>query len=333
MNQSKRSILKIIFPLFLGCLLVYYSFFKISFSELSDYFINANYFWIFLGTALGFLSHLSRAYRWKFLVEPFGLKFRIWNSVMAVFSGYLVNYTVPRAGEVSRATILANYDGIPFEKGLGTIVAERIVDVVVMICIILFMLVWKPELLIITFEELNSVALRVQTDEDPSSALIFILVTSLFVLVALFIVFKFGFSLLLFKIKKVITGVGQGVLSIFKLKQKWFFILHTLFIWLMYVLMFYVTTFSIDSISGLDFSIVLIGFIAASFSVALTNGGLGAYPLAVAISFSVFGVNEASGLAFGWIMWASQTVMIIFFGGISLIFLPIYNRIHSKKLN
>ena len=101
----------------------------------------------------------------------------------------------------------------------------------------------------------------------------------------------------------------------------------------MYVLMFYVTTFSIDSISGLDFSIVLIGFIAASFSVALTNGGLGAYPLAVAISFSVFGVNEASGLAFGLIMWASQTVMIIFFGGISLIFLPIYNRIHSKKLN
>ena len=94
---------------------------------------------------------------------------------MAVFSGYLINYTVPRAGEVSRATILANYDGIPFEKGLGTIVAERIVDVVVMICIILFMLVWKPELLIITFKELNSLALSVQTDENSSSALIFIL--------------------------------------------------------------------------------------------------------------------------------------------------------------
>ena len=127
----------------MGAVLVWYSLRKISFSELAAYFINANYLWISLGVFFGILSHLSRAYRWKYMLEPMGYSLRFSNSIMAVFSGYLINYTVPRAGEVSRATILTNYESVPFEKGFGTIVAERVADVFVMLLIIGFTLIWK----------------------------------------------------------------------------------------------------------------------------------------------------------------------------------------------
>jgi uncharacterized protein (TIRG00374 family) len=131
----------------LGAILVWYSFHRISFSDLSFYFKNINFMWVCFGAILGFLSHFSRAYRWKYMVEPLGYELRISNSIMAVFSGYLINYTIPRAGEISRATIISNYEKIPFEKGMGTIVAERVADVIVMILIISGTLLWKFDII------------------------------------------------------------------------------------------------------------------------------------------------------------------------------------------
>ena len=132
------------------------------------------------------------------------------------------------------------------------------------------------------------------------------------------------------RIRSFLTGFLEGITSIFRMEHKWAFIAHTCFIWAMYILMFHVTSFSINSISQLPFSAILIGFIAASFSVAATNGGIGAYPLAVYAAFSIFNIEEVPSLAFGWIMWSSHTVMIVVMGGLSLIFLPIYNRISPK---
>ncbi|NJN50160.1 MAG: flippase-like domain-containing protein, partial [Polaribacter sp.] len=108
--------------------LVWYSLSKISISTLVQYFKEANYFWIFLGLLFGILSHLSRAYRWKFMLKPLGYQPKFINSTLAVLIGYLVNLALPRAGEVSRAAVMANYEKIPFEKGFGTIVSERIAD-------------------------------------------------------------------------------------------------------------------------------------------------------------------------------------------------------------
>ena len=116
--------------------MIWYLFTKISPKELLDYFKKANYWWISLGLFFGVLSHLSRAYRWKFMLEPLGFKPKFTNSVLAVLVGYLVNLALPRAGEISRATVMANYEKIPFEKGFGTIVAERIADMIMMLIII-----------------------------------------------------------------------------------------------------------------------------------------------------------------------------------------------------
>jgi len=314
--NSITKALKLAVPLILGVALVWYSLSKVSINDLVDYFKDANYTYIALGLLFGFLSHLSRAYRWKFLIEPLGYTLRLPNSIMAVFATYLVNYTIPRAGEVMRATVISNYEGIPFEKGFGTIVSERIADLTVMFIIIAFTLALEFDFIF----------------QFISERFDFIRLLGIGALMLILAVFAFLFIKnsnlrIATKLRSFSIGLVEGVLSILRMKKKWAFIFHTFFIWTMYVLMFYITTFALPETSNLPLAAVLIGFIAASFSIAATNGGIGSYPIAVYGAFSLFAIAREPAIAIGWILWSSQTLMIVLLGGLSLILLPIYNRI------
>ncbi|OCK43711.1 hypothetical protein BA195_03120 [Tenacibaculum soleae] len=312
-----KKILKIILPLVLGGFLVWYSLSKVSIVTLLGYFKEANYWWIALGLFFGILSHLSRAYRWKFLLEPMGYKPDFGNSTMAVLVAYLVNYAVPRAGEVSRAAVMTNYENIPFEKGFGTIVAERIADLVMMLSIIAITL----------FVQFDFIYELLTKNFNPikTATILVALIVGGYLLTQYVKKAQAGIGL---KIKNFVSGLIEGVTSILKMKNKWAFIFHTVFIWAMYVAMFWAT---IPAINGLNvpFGGVLIGFIAGGFSIAATNGGIGLYPVAVAGALALFGINEEPATAFGWIMWTAQTLMIIIFGGLAFLFLPIYNK--NKK--
>jgi len=320
LSAQIKTILKITLPLLLGVALVWYSLSKISINELVQYFKDANYYWIGLGVLFGVLSHLSRAYRWKFMIEPLGYTLRLPNSIMAVFATYLVNYTIPRAGEITRASIITNYEGVPFEKGFGTIVAERVADMVVMLGIILITLFLEFDFIYQFF-----------ADRFNPTKIAFGIGVLIVGILLLYLFIKKSQSKFAIKIRSFVSGLIEGILSIFKMKQKWAFIFHTLFIWFMYVLMFYVTSFSLEETSSLPMAAILIGFISASFSIAATNGGIGSYPVAVFAAFSIFGIAKEPSIAFGWIMWTSQTLMIIVLGGVSLLYLPIYNRQNAKN--
>ncbi|MBT3548103.1 MAG: flippase-like domain-containing protein [Flavobacterium sp.] len=314
MTLSIKKILKTVLPLVFGGFLVWYSISKISVDILLGYFKDANYNWIFLGLFFGILSHFSRAYRWKFMLDPLGFKPKFTNSILAVLVGYLVNLALPRAGEVSRALVLTNYENIPFEKGFGTIVAERIADLIMMLCIIIVTL----------FVQFDFIYELLSNNFDPTK-----IGVVLVILILVFYIFTYfvkkatsGFFL---RIKTFVFGLVEGVTSIFKMKKKWAFIFHTLFIWAMYVLMFWAT---IPAIEGLEvpFGGVLIGFIAGGFSIAATNGGIGLYPIAVTAALALFDIPTEPASAFGWIMWTAQTAMVIVFGGLSFLLLPICNK-------
>ena len=314
MSHKTKKSLKIIIPLLFGGGLIWYLFTIIPPKTLLEYFKNANYWWISLGLFFGILSHLSRAYRWKFMLKPMGYTPRFINSALAVLIGYFVNLAIPRAGEVSRASVMANYENIPFEKGFGTIVAERIADLIMMFLII-------GVTLLIQFDFILQL---VKEKLDPVKIIIGLAVC----LIGGFFFYKYvrkstkGLGL---KIKNFIKSLVEGVTSIFRMKNKWPFIFHTVFIWAMYVLMFWAT---IPAIEGLQvpFGGILVGFIAGGFSIAATNGGIGLYPLAVAGAFTLFGVPEEPSTAFGSVMWAAQTAMVILFGGLSFLLLPICNK-------
>lgn len=309
-----KKVLKIVLPLALGSFLVWYSLSDISLETLGNYFKEANYSFIFLGLFFGILSHLSRAYRWKFMLEPLGFKPKFTNSILAVLVGYLVNLAIPRAGEISRATVMTNYEKIPFEKAFGTIVAERIADLIMMLSIVAITL----------FVQFDFIYDLLTKNFNPLKISIgfAILIVGFYIFTSFVKKATSGFLL---KIKTFVSGLIEGVTSIFKMKNKWAFIFHTVFIWAMYVAMFWAT---IPAIEGLNvpFGGILIGFIAGGFSIAATNGGIGLYPIAVASALALFDIPAETATAFGWIMWTAQTAMIVIFGGLAFLLLPIYNK-------
>ena len=128
------------------------------------------------------------------------------------------------------------------------------------------------------------------------------------------------------KIKSFLTGLLQGVLSIFKMKHKWAFLAHTFFIWAVYILMFWVIKYTVPETIALTTSQLLVAFVFGAFAMTATNGGIGLYPIAVSSALAIFGISSTSGDAFGWIMWISQTLMIVVFGAISFLVLPLWNR-------
>jgi hypothetical protein len=131
MKTKIISALKLILPLGFGVFLIWLFYDALCEDDKADLFAafgNANYWWVLLALIISFLSHVSRAVRWKFLLEPMGFKSGFWNRYHALMIGYLVNYAFPRAGEASRAGVLSKTEKVPFQKGFGTILAERAVD-------------------------------------------------------------------------------------------------------------------------------------------------------------------------------------------------------------
>ena len=248
------------------------------------------------------------------MLEPLGFKPKFINSILAVLVGYLVNLAIPRAGEISRATVMTNYEKIPFEKAFGTIVAERIADLIMMLSIVAITL----------FVQYDFIYDLLTKNFNPLKISIgfAILIVGFYIFTSFVKKATSGFLL---KIKTFVSGLIEGVTSIFKMKNKWAFIFHTVFIWAMYVAMFWAT---IPAIEGLNvpFGGILIGFIAGGFSIAATNGGIGLYPIAVASALALFDIPAETATAFGWIMWTAQTAMIVIFGGLAFLLLPIYNK-------
>jgi hypothetical protein len=283
--------------------------------EVFSYFKNANYGIVVLAVFLSVISHLIRAYRWNFMLEPLGYRPKLANNFMAVSVAYLMNIFIPKSGEVSRALVLSKYEKVPFDKGFGTIISERVIDL-----ILLFLFTLTA--LFLQFDKLYTYL----TDIVPVKkiGLGIAVLTALMVLFLVFLKYSKGnFSK---KIKGLVSGLKEGIFSIAKMKKKGPFIVYSLIIWALYIASFYTTTFALNETAGIDFGVVVITFVVGSFTFAFTNSGFGYYPLAIAGILVVFGFPETVGTALGWIVWTSNIAYILISGGLSFILLPIYNR-------
>ena len=314
-----KNFFKILLPISIGVFCIYFSFRSIDFSDFTKYFFEINYTWVAIGIILGALSHISRSYRWKYLINPLGYKLGFMNSVLAVFSAYLINYTIPRAGDLARATMISKYEKIPLEKTLGTIVAERAVDV---ICIIVLICIG----LIIEFQRISEKLISLTQDTEISLILIYFGAFLLLLFVSNRILKKSKYYK---SIANFFSGIIEGLTVIFKMKKRNLFIFHIIFIWLMYLLMFWATSKAFVELHEVTFFQLMISFTLAALSIMFSNGGIGIYPLAVEESLGWYGIQSTTGLAFGWVSWLSQTMMVVIFGGLSLFVLPFINR--NKK--
>ena len=316
MSKKLKSYIKILLPISIGIFCIFFSFRNISFTDFTNYFYEINYLWVFVGIFLGALSHISRSYRWKYLIEPLGYKLGFINSVLAVFSAYLINYTIPRAGDIARATMISKYEKIPLDKTLGTIVAERAVDVICILTIIATGLIFE-------FNRISEKLISLIENTEISVIIIYtgVIILILFVSNRVLRKSKYYKSILNF-----FSGIIEGLTIIFKMEKRVPFILHSIFIWLMYILMFWATSMAFFELHEVAFYQFMISFTLAAISIMLSNGGIGIYPLAVEESLGWYSVESTTGLAFGWVSWLSQTMMVIIFGGLSLFILPFINR-------
>ncbi|MDG2052244.1 MAG: lysylphosphatidylglycerol synthase transmembrane domain-containing protein [Flavobacteriaceae bacterium] len=318
MNKSLITFLKIGIPLGLGMFLIYYSYSKFTpqqLEEISAYFKKTDYTFVILSVVFNLLSHISRAYRWNFLLEPLGYKPRLLNNFMAVSVAYIMNIFIPKSGEVSRALIINKYEDVPFDKAFGTIISERVVDLI-------FLFGFTTIALLLQFDKLSEFLLNVLPNH-----IIYNLIAVLSVFLVLFLLaLKFFKSSIIKKIIRFFSGLKDGILSILKMKKNGSFIVHSFLIWGLYLLSFYTATFALNETSNIAFSTLIITFVVGSFSFAFTNSGFGSYPFFVAGILVIFSIPETVGTAFGWIVWASSIASIVFFGGLSLIILPFYNK-------
>ena len=169
-----------------------------------SYIKNADLKYIFISIFFGILSHLSRAFRWKYLLQPLGYKPKFINSILAVLISYIANLGVPRSGEILRATTLSSYEKIPFEKLFGTIVAERFVDLLILLSLIFLTFILQFELI---WEILNKRATNLKTLFIGAAILFFI-----FFIIKWFL--QKNNSKIFLKIKAILKSFIEGVISI-----------------------------------------------------------------------------------------------------------------------
>lgn len=314
------TVLKIILPL-IGILLMWYSLSGMTPQERSDMWEaikKANPLWLLISLIFGLLSHLSRAYRWKFILEPMGHKPSLWNSFSAVMIAYFANTFIVRTGEVLRGVVISKSEKIPFEKAFGTIISERIADLVMLILIMTAAVVLQSSELLDYFK----------TRANP--------IPSIIALSALLIGGIIGIRILknsshpfILKVRNFGLGVFEGVRSILHMKKNRAFIFHTLFIWSMYIAMFWIMTLTVPGLSGVSVGVVLAAFVIGAFSMSATNAGMGLYPLAMAGVFSFFGFLDTDGITFGWIIWGSQTIFNVLVGGICYLAFALRTKVAS----
>ncbi len=304
--------------------------------KIVDSFRKANYFWVGISILIAFLSHFLRAFRWNYLLKPLGYSVKPANSLGAVLVGYFANYGLPRMGELTRCTLVTKYDNVPFEVALGTVITERIVDMLLLLVIFVLTLFAQ-------FSQLKDLAVKYIVGPmtlkfngilaQPVKFIIFICI-----LVALFIGFmimrKRISAVLTGKFGNIIKGFGNGLSSVKDIDKKFQFIVLSLAIWACYFYSLYFCFFAFTGTSGLGHSECLVLLLFGTFGVAFSPGGLGAYPaILTALLISTYGVETISAVAFPWMAWSSQFILIVVLGILSLILLPIINKTKTDAVS
>jgi hypothetical protein len=221
--------------------------------------------------------------------------------------------TVPRSGEISRALVLKKYNDVPFDKAFGSIIAERIVDMVILF-----------GLIIVAFFVQYDVLKTFVLDKVPLKNLILFMVIGLVLFVTFILLYLYSKVKFIKKLKIKISGLKEGILSIFHMQKKWSYLGHTIFIWFTYIYMFYIGLLVISETSSLPLSAVITSFIVGSVAIAFTNSGFGSYPFLMAKILLFYQISETAGSAFGWIIWTSQMFLLVILGALS--FLPVLNK-------
>ncbi|WP_313000122.1 lysylphosphatidylglycerol synthase transmembrane domain-containing protein [Chryseobacterium gleum] len=315
-----KSILTIVISLAFAGFFLWLALRGLDFKVIQKSLAKANYLWVLFASVFGLLAYWFRAIRWNLMLEPMGHRISNSNALWSISFGYLMNLTIPRSGEVARATALYGVEKVPVDKSFGTIILERVVDLVCMMGFLGLTLLFKYDA-ILSFYKNSGITM------NPNK--IILVLSILIVGTVMFFVFKKKLSGIPFlgKVVSFIDGIFQGLTSIFKLKEKGKFILYTLGIWVCYYLAAYLVCFALPETSGFTFAdgffIIVVGTLGM---IIPASGGIGAYNLAMKYGFMALFISVGKsadfggemGLTYSFISLPLQIVIMLVMGLISI---------------
>lgn len=329
MRKRFFSILQYLLFLGGGIFLVWWQLKSMTEAEKTEFYAalqHANYWLVIPVSAMSILSHLSRSMRWKLLMEPLGYKPSLKNVFAVTMVGYLANAAIPRLGEILKCTFLARYEKLKADKLVGTIIVERSFDFV---CYLLFIgLTVLIQIDVVGSFVKKEINLIVDSPGMPIWVKLLIVAGVIvgIVLLVKWLFRKFPDSKIILKINNIIKGIGEGFRSIRRLQHSRAFILHTIFIWSMYLLQIYLGFFAMDGVNHLSIKAAFSVLSLATLAMIATPGGIGSFPIFVMQTLVIYNIDPPLGKAFGWLIWGVSTGIIVIVGLASLAALPYMNK-------
>jgi uncharacterized protein (TIRG00374 family) len=333
MNKKLLSFVQYIFFLGLGIFLLWLTLRKSDWNSILNDLKGARYIFLIPATLMLLVSHFIRALRWRILIEPLGYKPSVINSFLAVLIGYWANLAVPRLGEVLKCTILSRYEKVPADKLVGTIVAERAIDVCTLAVILIITILSQYEIIGGFASDAFGKFFVSNTGNFSlfKTAIVLLVITS-FIIFFIWMFRKLSHLAIVSKTKDVIRGIWQGLVSIRLIKNKSLFLLHSVLIWSLYLLSTYMGFFAMKDMAQYGIRGALSALTFGSFGMIIPSpGGIGSFQYAIQQVMMLYGVTPEKGLSLGMLIWFAQTGIIIVFGTVAFLLLPVINNKRNEK--
>lgn len=323
---------KYLVPLALTILLVWYMFTKIDVEEmLSIIRHGVNYWWILLAMGISVLSHIVRAARWRIQLITLGIRPPFMALCCSIFGTYALNLVFPRLGEVWRCAYISRRQQAPFATVLGSMVADRLSDTIMVLCITIFTFIVARSGMTAFLTKYPIGADLISAISNPATW-----VAAILAIAAIWGILHFGRNnRIIRKLTDTLTSLWQGFASVARMKGKWAFLGYTLAIWGCYFMQLYVAFYAFsftDALchtSGLAFGLLpcLVAFVLSSIGMAVpSNGGLGPWNVAVMFGLAIYGISDTQGSAFSILVWSAQTIMLVLLGIYTMVYISIGKR-------
>lgn len=326
MNKNIKTGIQTIVFLTIGIVLFYYA---IGDASIGEEIQKANWFWIGVSLVCGVLSHLARALRWNLLLGPMGYRASSWASFHAVILGYLVNLVLPRVGEITRPAVLSKIEGIPFNKLVGTVVVERVVDLLITLLIAI-------SIFFIQFSIIQEFVTDLFADSGQNQ-FIWYVIAGILLLLSTYLVYrkrKWFYQLpIINKFQSFIEGLLDGMKTVFSLNRKGLFIFYSLFIWLMYFFMPFFIFYALEGTShlGVSAGLTVLLFGTAAMIIPIP-GGVGTFEYLVPAALALYGIANNIATSYAIITHAIQFLVIIGVGAFSIIYFIWKNQQIKKNV-
>jgi uncharacterized protein (TIRG00374 family) len=332
MKRKIISILKYLAFLGVGVFLTWWQISKMTPGQKLQFresLLHANYIYLLPVFVITILGHISRAVRWKILIEPMGYEPKTSNTFYAVMVGYLANTFLPRVGEIIRCTTLSKYENIPATKLIGTILVERIFDLLCYFLLIIITFLIQIETVSDFIKDKMQNIFSVKSQFPVWMIILIVSVAfAILFLLAKWLFTRYRDHHYIVKLKGFHIGLKEGYSTILHLKKRKKFIAHSIFIWACYLFEIYIGFSALDATSSLGIGAAFSVLSLATLAMIVSPGGLGAFPLGVQEVLLIYNVDN---IFFGWLMWAVTTGIIIVVGILSFGLLIYQNKRKYEK--